>query len=39
MKYPVEKLITHQYPLADINKGFETHESLEAMVAVIRPNQ
>ena len=39
VKYPVEKLITHQYPLADINKGFETHESLEAMVAVIRPNQ
>ncbi|PZC47455.1 MAG: L-iditol 2-dehydrogenase [Chloroflexi bacterium] len=39
VKYPVEKLITHQFALEDINKGFDTHESLEAMVAVIRPNQ
>ena len=35
---PVEKLITHKYALEDVNEGFEVHESLEAMVAVILPN-
>ena len=35
---PVEKLITHKYELEDVNEGFEAHESLEAMVAVILPN-
>lgn len=35
--YPVEKLITHQFPLAQVNEAFQAHESLEAMVAVLRP--
>jgi threonine dehydrogenase-like Zn-dependent dehydrogenase len=35
---PVEKLITHQYPLEQINDAFHTHETLEAMIAVVRPN-
>ncbi len=35
---PVEKLITHKYELEDVNEGFEAHERLEAMVAVILPN-
>ncbi len=37
VQYPVEKLITHQFPLEQVNEGFAAHESLEAMVAVIRP--
>ena len=32
--YPVEKLITHQYPLADVNAALQSHVSLEAMVPV-----
>lgn len=39
VKYPVEKLITHQFPLAQVNDAFRAHETLAAMVAVIRPNQ
>ena len=35
---PVEELITHRYELEDVNEGFEAHERLEAMVAVILPN-
>ena len=35
---PVEDLITHRFPLAQVNEAFEAHESLEAMVAVILPN-
>ncbi len=35
---PVEDLITHRYALADVNEGFEAHERLEAMIAVILPN-
>ena len=35
---PVEDLVTHQFPLAQVNEAFEVHESLEAMVAVILPN-
>ena len=35
---PVEELITHRYALEDVNDGFEAHETLEAMVAVILPN-
>lgn len=35
---PVEKLITHRFPLERVNEAFETHESLEAMVAVVLPN-
>jgi threonine dehydrogenase-like Zn-dependent dehydrogenase len=35
---PVEELITHKFALSDVNAGFEAHESMEAMVAVILPN-
>jgi L-iditol 2-dehydrogenase len=35
---PVEKLITHRFPLEKVNEAFETHESLEAMVAIVTPN-
>tara|TARA_Y100000994_G_scaffold50330_1_gene39811 strand:- start:1372 stop:2475 length:1104 start_codon:yes stop_codon:yes gene_type:complete len=35
---PVEELITHRYELKGVNEGFEAHEKLEAMVAVILPN-
>ncbi|MBI2911058.1 MAG: zinc-binding dehydrogenase [Chloroflexi bacterium] len=35
---PVEKLITHQYPLERVNEAFHAHETLEAMVAVLLPN-
>jgi threonine dehydrogenase-like Zn-dependent dehydrogenase len=35
---PVEDLVTHQFPLAQVNEAFGVHESLEAMVAVILPN-
>ena len=35
---PVEELITHRFPLGQVNEAFEVHESLEAMVAVILPN-
>ena len=35
---PVEKLVTHQFPLAEINEAFDSHEKLTAMIAVIRPN-
>ena len=38
VKAPVEKLITHHFPLDEINEAFESHETLEAMVAVMRPN-
>ncbi len=38
VKYPVEKLITHRFPLSDVNGAFESHETLEAMVAVVLPN-
>jgi threonine dehydrogenase-like Zn-dependent dehydrogenase len=36
--YPVEKLITHRYPLDDVNEAFHVHETLEAMIAVLTPN-
>ena len=35
---PLEQLITHRYELDGVNEGFEAHERLEAMVAVILPN-
>lgn len=35
---PVEDLVTHRFPLAQVNEAFAAHESLEAMVAVILPN-
>lgn len=35
---PVEELVTHQFKLDEVNEGFEAHESMEAMVAVILPN-
>ncbi|MBI4200434.1 MAG: zinc-binding dehydrogenase [Chloroflexi bacterium] len=38
VKYPVEKLITHEFPLQRVNEAFRVHETLEAMVAVVRPN-
>ena len=38
VKYPVEKLITHRFPLNDVNAAFKSHETWEAMVAVILPN-
>ncbi|MEX2490219.1 MAG: zinc-binding dehydrogenase [Nitrospirales bacterium] len=38
VQYPVERLITHQFPLYEVNEAFAAHESLKAMVAVIRPN-
>ncbi len=38
VKYPVEKLITHRFPLNDVNNAFKSHETLEAMVAVVLPN-
>lgn len=37
--YPVEKLITHRYPLEGVNEAFRAHETLEAMVAVVTPNK
>ncbi len=37
--YPVEKLITHKFPLAKVNEAFRAHETLEAMIAVITPNK
>lgn len=36
--YPVEKLVTHKYPLDQVNDAFRAHETLEAMVAVVTPN-
>ena len=38
VKYPVEKLITHRFPLNHVNEAFKSHETWEAMVAVILPN-
>ncbi len=38
VKYPVEKLITHRFSLNDVNNAFKSHETLEAMVAVVLPN-
>ena len=38
VKYPVEKLITHRFPLEGIMEGFHRHETMEAMIAVVRPN-
>jgi threonine dehydrogenase-like Zn-dependent dehydrogenase len=32
---PVEKLITHQYPLTGVNEALQSHVSLEAMVPVV----
>jgi threonine dehydrogenase-like Zn-dependent dehydrogenase len=37
--YPVEKLITHRFPLEQVNEAFHVHETLEAMVAVLTPNK
>lgn len=39
VKYPVEKLITHRYPLERINEAFRAHETLEVMIAVVLPNR
>lgn len=32
---PVEKMITHQYPLDKVNEAMQSHVSLEAMVPVV----
>lgn len=32
---PVEKMITHHYPLAQVNEALQSHVSLEAMVPVV----
>ncbi len=39
VRYPVERLITHRFPLDRVNDGFAAHERLEAMIPVILPNQ
>ena len=39
VKAPVEKLITHRYTLEQVNDAFHAHETLEAMVPVLLPNQ
>jgi Zn-dependent alcohol dehydrogenase len=39
VKAPVEKLITHKFPLEAINEAFHTHETLEGMIAVVQPNK
>jgi threonine dehydrogenase-like Zn-dependent dehydrogenase len=33
---PVEKLITHEYQLANINDAFTAHATMEAMIPVVR---
>lgn len=38
VKLPVERLITHQLPLDSVMEGFHLHETMEAMIAVVRPN-
>jgi threonine dehydrogenase-like Zn-dependent dehydrogenase len=38
VKYPVEKLITHHYPLEDVNEAFRAHDAMEAMIPVLLPN-
>ncbi len=38
VKYPIEKLITHRFPLGEVNNAFKSHETWEAMVAVVLPN-
>ena len=35
---PVEKLVTHRFPLEGVNEAFHSHETLEAMVAAVLPN-
>ncbi len=35
---PLENLVTHRFMLDDIDQAFQTHESLDGMVAVILPN-
>lgn len=37
--YPVETLVTHKYPLDQVSDAFRTHETLDAMVAVVTPNR
>ena len=36
---PVERLITHSFPLSDINKAYEVAGSGDAIKVVIKPNQ
>ena len=38
VRQPVEKLVTHRFPLEGVNDAFHSHETLEAMVAAILPN-
>ena len=32
---PIEKMITHQYPLAEVNLALQSHVDLSAMVPVV----
>jgi Zn-dependent alcohol dehydrogenase len=32
---PIEKMITHQYPLAKVNEALQSHVDLSAMVPVV----
>ena len=32
---PIEKMITHQYPLAQVNEALQSHVDLSAMVPVV----
>ncbi len=32
---PVEKMITHQYPLAQVNEALQSHVDLSPMVPVV----
>ena len=38
IRFPVERLITHRFPLEEVNEAFKSHETWEAMVAVVLPN-
>jgi Zn-dependent alcohol dehydrogenase len=35
MDVPIEKMITHQYPLTEVNQALQSHVDLSAMVPVV----